>query len=82
MKREFHLLYCFHVAALLLMSARPILGHFLHIFDGFSSKLPEIAKFSLKIVIFCYFEYLSTFLVQNSVRGATFNFPPIFMSTP
>ena len=34
------------------MSARPILGHFLSMFDGFSSKLPEISKFSLKIVIF------------------------------
>ena len=47
-------------------------------FDGFSSKLPEIAKFSLKIVILCHFEYFSTFLVRNSVRGATFNFSADF----
>ena len=39
----------------LFMSARPILGHFLPIFYGFSSKLLEIAKFSLKIVIFLSF---------------------------
>ena len=50
--KKIKLVYCFHVAALLFMSARPILGHFLPIFDGFSSKLPGIANFSLKIVIF------------------------------
>ena len=77
MKKIFQLLYCFHVAALLFMSARPILGHFLPIFDGFSSKLPGIANFSLKIVIFYHFGYFSTFLVQNFVRGATFNFRTI-----
>ena len=59
------------------MSAGPILGHFLPIFDGFSSKLPGIENFSLKIVIFYHFEYFSTFLVQHFVRGATFNFRPI-----
>ena len=68
---------CFHVAALLFMSARPILGHFLPIFYGFSSKLPGIANFSLKIVIFYHFGYISTFLIQNFVQGATFNFRPI-----
>ena len=57
------------------MSARPILGHFLSIFYGFSSELPEIANFLLKIVIFCHFGY---FLVQHFVRGATFNFRPIW----
>ena len=75
--KKFQLFYCFHVAALLFMSARPILGHFLPIFDGFSSKLPEIANFSLKIMIFFHFGYFFTFLVQNFVRGATFNFRPI-----
>ena len=66
------------MTALLFRSARPILGHFLPIFDGFSSKLPDITKFSLKIVIFCHFEYFYTFLVQNSERGgATFKFWPI-----
>ena len=59
------------------MSARPILGHYLPIFYGFSSKVPEIGNFSFKIVIFCHFEYFSSFLVQNSVWGATFNFRPI-----
>ena len=73
------LFYCFHVAVLLFISARPISGHFLPIFHGFSSKLPEIARnFSLKIVILCHFEYFSTFLVQNSIQEATFNFQPIF----
>ena len=38
------------------MSARPILGHLLPKFDGFSSKL--IAKFSLKIVTFVVFNTL------------------------
>ena len=75
MKKNFQLFYCFHVAALLFMSARPILGHFLPIFYGFSSKLPRIVNFSLKILIFYHFGYFSTFLVQNFVRGrATFNF--------
>ena len=41
------------------MNAWPILGHFLPIFYGFSSKLPEIAKFLLKIVTSCHFEYFS-----------------------
>ena len=56
------------------------LGHFLPIFYGFSSEPPEIAKFLLKILIFCHFEYFSTLLVQNFVGGgggATFNFRPI-----
>ena len=70
-EKKFQLFYCFHVAALLFMSARPIFGHFLPIFEGLSSKLPGIANFSLKIVIFYHFGYLSTFLVQNFVRGAT-----------
>ena len=56
------------------MSPRPILGHFLLIFYCFSSKLPGIANFSLKIVMFYHFGYFSTFLVQNFVREATFNF--------
>ena len=59
------------------MSARP--GHFLSIFkNGFSSKLPGIANCLLKIVIFCHFKHFSTFPVQNSVHGGTFNFRPIF----
>ena len=77
MKKKLQFCYCFHVAALLFMSDRPILGHFLPIFDGFSSKLPGIANFSLKTVIFYHFGYFSTFLVQNFVQGATFNFQPI-----
>ena len=52
MKTNSQLFCCFHVTALLFMSARPILGHFLPIFYGFSSKLPDIPKLSLKIVIF------------------------------
>ena len=78
-KKNFQSFYYFHVVALLFMSARLILGHFLPIFYGISSKLQEIGNFSLKIVIFCHFEYFSTFLVQNSVRGTTFNFRQIFV---
>ena len=65
--------------ALLFMRTRPVLGHFLSIFDGFSSKLPQIVMFLLKIVTFCHFEYFSTFLVQNSVQQATFHFWPILV---
>ena len=58
----------------------------LPIFYGFSSKLPDITKFSQKIATFCHFEYFFTFLVQNCDRGATLNFRPILadfgMSTP
>ena len=60
---------------LLFMNTRPILGHFLFIFYSFSSKLPEIAKFRQN----CDFwssGYISTFMVQNSVR-VTFNFRSI-----
>ena len=56
MKKDFQSFHCFHVIALLFMSARPILSHFLLIFDGLLSELPEIAKFPLKIVTFCRFE--------------------------
>ena len=57
------------------MSAR-LKGHFLPIFDGFSSELPGITEFQLKIVV-CHFGYFFTYLVQYSVRGgATFNFRP------
>ena len=76
-EKNFQLFYCFHVAALLFMSARPIFDHFLTIFYGFSSKLPGIANFSLKIVTFYHFGYFSTFLGQNFVRGATFIFRTI-----
>ena len=49
MKKNCHLFYCFHVAALSFMSTRPILGYFLPIFDGFSSKLPRIANWNTYI---------------------------------
>ena len=76
-EKKISIVLLFHVAAFLFMSARPILGHSLPIFDGFSSELPGIANFLLKIMIFYHFGYLSTFLVQNFVRRATFNFQPI-----
>ena len=79
-KNDIQLFYYFHVKALLFMSARPILGDFQPIFYGFLSKLSEIVKFSLKIMIFCNFEYFCSYLMQNSVwggGGATFNFQPI-----
>ena len=60
------------------MSARPILGHFLPIFYGFSSKLPDITKIDAENCdFFCHCEYFYTFLVQNSDREATFDFRPI-----
>ena len=55
------------------MSAQPILGHFLAHFYGFSSKLPEIPKFSLKIII------LNTslpFWCKILSEEETFNFRP------
>ena len=87
MKKELSIVLLFSRGGPFFMSARPILDHFLPIFNGFSSKLPGIANFSLKIVIFCHFKYFSTFLVQNSVRGggATFTFRPVlavFLCTP
>ena len=60
-----------------LMSAWQIVGHFLPIFNSFSSKLLDITKSSLKIVFFCHFEYFFTFLVQNSDQG-NFQFSDIF----
>ena len=53
---------------------RSFFAHFL----WFLSKLPEIANFSFKIVIFVILNTsLETFQVQNSVQRATFNFRPI-----
>ena len=73
-KRDFQLFYCLHVISLLFMSAWPILSHFLPIFDGFSSKLPETANVSFKIVTFCHSQFFSTFLVQIlSERGYRFS---------
>ena len=74
LRKKIQLFYCFHVAALLFMSPRPFLGHFLLIFYCFSSELPGITNFSLKIVIFYHFGYFS---IQNFVRGATYNFRTI-----
>ena len=70
--------YCFHAIALLFMSARPILVHFFPFFDGLSSELPEIAKFSLKIVILFILNTSLPFWCKIlSGGGATFNFRPI-----
>ena len=63
------------MTALLLMSARPILGYFLPIFYGFASKLPDITNFSLQILIF--FVILNTslhFWCKVPTGGTTFNF--------
>ena len=59
------------------MGPRPILGHFLLIFDCFSSKLSGIANFSLKIVIFYHFEYFFYLSGSKFCPGATFNFRTI-----
>ena len=78
MKKIFQLFYCFHVAALLFMSARPILGHFLPIFYGFSSKLPGIANFSIKIVIFLSFWILLYHSGSKFCLGGNFQFSADF----
>ena len=57
------------MAALLFMSARPILGHLSAHFRWFSSKLPEIASFRWKLWFFGNFEYFYNFIEQNSVWG-------------
>ena len=78
MKKNFQLFYCFHVAALLFMSARPIFGHFLPIFLWFPIKTTRNRKFFAQNCDFFYhFGYFSTFLAQNFVQGATFNFRTI-----
>ena len=64
-------------------SSRSLFAHFY----GFSSKLPDITKFSLKIVIFLKFnfEYFHTFLVQSSdreQRSIFGQFWPICVSAP
>ena len=68
------------MAALLFTSARPILGHFLLISYGFSSKLPGMANFSLKIVIFFVIlnaSLLFWYKILSGGGGATCNFPSI-----
>ena len=61
------------------MNARPILGLFLPIFDGFSSKLPEIANFSLKIVIFLVILNISLpFWFKILSEGSNFQFSANF----
>ena len=77
MKNNFQLFYYFHVAALLFMSARLSFGHLLPIFDGFSSKLPGIANFSLRIVIFIILDTSLPFWLKILSGGATFNFRTI-----
>ena len=83
--KKIELFYCFHVAAILFMSLRPILGHFLLIFYCFSSKLPGIAvshqnaNFSFKIVMFLSF-WILLYLSGSKFYpggGATFNFRTI-----
>ena len=66
------------MAALLLVSAWLILGHFLHIFYGFSSKLPEIVKFSHKIVIFLSFSILLYLPGSKFCPGSNFQFSADF----
>ena len=60
------------------MSAQSIVCQFLPIFYDFSSKLPEIAKFLFKIVIFIILDTPLRFWFKILSReGATFNFRPI-----
>ena len=61
------------MAAILFMSAWPILGHFLPIFDGSSSKLPEIAKLLLKIVIYLSFGIVPFWLQILSMGNFQFS---------
>ena len=52
----------------------------LSIFDGFRQKYhkSQISRSKFRF-FFCYFEYISTFLVQNSVRRETCNFRTIMV---
>ena len=77
MKKKFLIVLLFSRGSPFVRECSANFRSFLPIFDGFSSKLPGIANFSLKIVIFYHFAYFSAFLVQNFVRGTTFNFRPM-----
>ena len=87
MKKEFSIVLLFSRDSLFVHEC---LANFRSHFSLFSwfffVKLPEVAKFSLKIVIFCHSEHFFTFLVQDSVRGGGLSifgqFWLIFMSTP
>ena len=59
------------------MSARPILCHFLAHFLWFFVKTARNRTTFAENCDFCHSEYVYSFLVQNFVRGATFNFRPI-----
>ena len=77
LKNDFQLAYCF-LPYVHECSAK-IIGHFLPIFDGFLSKLSEIAKFSLKIVIFLViFNASLPIWCKILSGGTTFIFRPIW----
>ena len=74
MKKEFSIVLLFSLGSPFVHECSANFRSLLPIFYGFSSKLPEIAKFSIKLVTFCHFEYFSAFLLQNSVGGGGGNF--------
>ena len=86
MKKEFSIVLLFSRSSPFVHECsanfRSLFAHFLWFFV----KTTRNRNFSLKkIVIFCHFEYFSTFLVQNSVGGGLSifgHFWPILMSTP
>ena len=75
--KKIQLFYCFHVAALLFMSALPILGHFLPIFDGFSF-IRTTRNRKLFIQNCDFFVILILLYLSGPILWeATFNFWPI-----
>ena len=74
-KKNFQLSYCFHMATLLFMSAQPILSPFLWVLVQTTRNRKVSAQ---SCDFFCHFQYFSTFLVQNSVQKANFQFSTDF----
>ena len=81
-EKNFQLFYCFYVAALLFMSPRPILGHFLLIFYCFSLRfLIKTARDRKFFAQNCDFLSFWTVIYLSGLKfcprdggGATFNF--------
>ena len=77
-KKNFQLFYCFHVAALLFISARPILGHFLPIFLWFLIKTARNRKFFAQNCDFLSFWILLYLSGSKFCPGGNFQFSANF----
>ena len=76
-KNNFQLFYCFHVAALLFMSARPIWGRFLPILMVFCQNYQKSQIFRSKLWFFVILNTSLRFWFKILSRGAPFYFRPI-----